>query len=443
MSASESHFDVKRRILVADDEEAFAAATARILTRQADFECSTVHSVDEAIQAIKANPYDLVLTDMRMPGRDGIDLVREVSRRWPQLPVVVMTGHAQDFPYMSLVEEGVADFVIKPFDAEELAAKLLRIFRERDQIATLLEDIDRLKKLSVSRALSEQKYRSLFQYSMNGMVLLNPTDLTVEEVNEAFSRLLDAEAEAIEGTSLVERMSENDALRFRAALEHFRTTGQGTLADIAIATETGDTALTDVSMSFVTLESGTMLMLMFKDVTEQREMQRQISDMATKDSLTGLFNHRMLFVELDAAINRCRRDGTAYTLMYLDLDNFKSCNDTHGHQTGDALLKSVGEIILNSIRGERDRGFRYGGDEFGVLFGGIGADVAAKVAERIRQDFDHSDSYGTSMSIGIAPLMDGMDANEWLRSADEALYAAKNSGKNSVVVSEGTAVENS
>lgn len=441
MSDSNLDPERKRHILITDDDHAIAASTARVLTRSINCECTTVHSVDDAISAIEAGEFDALLTDMVMPERSGLELVREVVQRWPRLPIVVMTGCAEDFSYMDLMKEGAADFIPKPFNPEELAAKFVRLFREKDSMEQLLADLDRLRKLNVAQALSERKYRSLFQYGMNGMVLVSLEDLEIEEVNDAFFDLLGKPVDAPLPPTLSDMLDENDALRFRAALSHFRTTGQGTLAGLSFKTDETEPIVVDVSMSFVTLENGPMLMLMCKDVTEQREMQQKISDMATKDELTGLFNYRMLFVEIDAAIGRARYEQKSAALIYIDLDNFKTCNDTHGHQVGDTLLKSVGEIIQKHIRGAADRGFRYGGDEFAVLLSGIEVDIAMRVADRIRVEFDQIDGYGTSMSIGVAALEDDITGEEWLRRADAALYASKHAGKNQVSLAPNEPVE--
>ena len=432
MNAQNENSFANRRILVCDDETSVAAATARLLNRALGSECVTVHSADEAIEKLEAETFDALITDMAMPGRPGIELVREVVERWPRMPVMAMTGFANDFPFMDLMKEGAVDFVIKPFHGQELAAKFVRLFREHDAMQALLNDIDRLRQLNVAQALSERKYRSLFQYSMNGLVLVSPDTLDIEEANEAFFELLGKTREGFKLNTLDQILTSNDALRFKAALDHFRKTGHGTLAGFSLQVEEDEPIEVDASLSFVTLESGPMLMLMFKDMTEHRQMQQKLSDLATKDDLTGLYNYRMVFVELEVAIERAKREGQQAAFMFIDLDNFKKCNDTHGHQIGDELLKSVGQIIQNHIRGAADRGFRYGGDEFGVLLNGIGTDIAMKVADRIRAEFEHIEGYGTSMSIGVSPFEEGINGEEWLRRADAALYEAKNAGKNQV-----------
>ena len=115
------------------------------------------------------------------------------------------------------------------------------------------------------------------------------------------------------------------------------------------------------------------------------------------------------------------------------MDNFKHCNDTFGHQVGDQLLANVGGVIKSSIRTTiSDVGFRCGGDEFSVILDGTNLQGALVVAERMLEEFRNSETYGTSMSIGLAGLAPGMTPAKLIKQADTALYKAKAEGKDTV-----------
>jgi diguanylate cyclase (GGDEF)-like protein len=125
--------------------------------------------------------------------------------------------------------------------------------------------------------------------------------------------------------------------------------------------------------------------------------------------------------------------GAPLALLMIDLDNFKRCNDTNGHQTGDTLLKSVGDVIKKSIRiTAYDEGFRCGGDEFAVLLHNFSPSGFVVVAERMQHEFDKVERFGTTMSIGVAEYRPGMNSGELIEAADKALYAAKAMGKNAI-----------
>jgi diguanylate cyclase (GGDEF)-like protein len=118
----------------------------------------------------------------------------------------------------------------------------------------------------------------------------------------------------------------------------------------------------------------------------------------------------------------------------MDLDNFKQCNDTYGHQTGDEVLRTLGGIIRRSVRAHTDEGFRFGGDEFAVILFGATAEVGGNIAERMRAEFVAGSTYGTTISIGVVQYARPKSASEFIGQADEALYAAKANGKNTIVV---------
>src|SRR5690606_8688919 len=103
-----------------------------------------------------------------------------------------------------------------------------------------------------------------------------------------------------------------------------------------------------------------------------------------------------------SSVRRAAADGVPLSLVMIDLDNFKRCNDTHGHQAGDELLRSLGALIQHSIRTATDEGFRIGGDEFAVLMHGADVETAAVVAERLRREFAGGEVHGTTLSIGVA-----------------------------------------
>ena len=161
--------------------------------------------------------------------------------------------------------------------------------------------------------------------------------------------------------------------------------------------------------------------------------------LARVDSLTGLLNRRSLDEILSNEIGRHSRYGGSFSLIILDLDLFKSFNDTFGHLAGDELLRQIGAIMKNTVR-EADQAFRYGGDEFAILLPQTSPDAALKVAERIRQQTFATveiESKPISISLGVASWpADGLSPEEVLASADAALYQAKKSGGNHTVCSQ-------
>ena len=171
----------------------------------------------------------------------------------------------------------------------------------------------------------------------------------------------------------------------------------------------------------------------------QRKME-EVADMATIDELTGLFNRRALFSRLAEEHSRAERYGQGFSLLLIDIDDFKNVNDEHGHQVGDGILKGLGAFLRQNLRGS-DFPARYGGEEFLCLLPSTDVEQAVQVGNKIRQLLSESTlsskkkgvSLQVTISIGIAAFAPDDDIDTLIKRADDALYLAKRQGKNRVV----------
>jgi diguanylate cyclase (GGDEF)-like protein len=163
--------------------------------------------------------------------------------------------------------------------------------------------------------------------------------------------------------------------------------------------------------------------------------QRALEMRAMSDTLTGLHNRALLASTLEQAMEQSRRSGTPMTLLALDLDAFKTINDTMGHAAGDTVLQGVAEILRTRIR-RSDRAFRLGGEEFLVFLYGTDEDQGRQVAEDLRCAVETRPlvpGRPVTVSIGIAAFQGEKDRDAWLKRCDENLYGAKARGRNVVV----------
>ncbi|MFI2629370.1 putative bifunctional diguanylate cyclase/phosphodiesterase [Streptomyces collinus] len=176
------------------------------------------------------------------------------------------------------------------------------------------------------------------------------------------------------------------------------------------------------------------LVVTLRDVTEQRQLEHELTQRAFHDALTGLPNRALLLERTERALRRGHRESTTTCLLFIDLDDFKIVNDTLGHSVGDRLLCAVAERLSGTLR-RTDTAARLGGDEFAVLVEDadqpIDAEVlAAHVVRTLSRPFHLAvESVSVSASVGVATARDSTDAGELLALADLALYAAKASGK--------------
>lgn len=171
---------------------------------------------------------------------------------------------------------------------------------------------------------------------------------------------------------------------------------------------------------------------------KRRAAERQLSQTATRDSLTDLPNRRLLFDEGLREIDRAVRNHSPLSVLMVDIDNFKQLNDRFGHATGDQVLKRIAEVIRHELR-HQDLPARYGGEEFAVLLPDTPVEGAAQLAEKLRQriadeffDSFQRDAFAVTVSVGCAQHAEGNKFNQLLGTADEALCRAKAGGRNRV-----------
>ena len=166
-----------------------------------------------------------------------------------------------------------------------------------------------------------------------------------------------------------------------------------------------------------------------------RRSQAQLARLVTQDSLTNVLNARAFADRLGQELDRNRRYPRPLALMYMDLDNFKVINDTHGHQTGDAVLRLVADAMRSSVR-QADVVGRLGGDEFAVLMPETDAPLADAAAKRLvvglRTVFKGTPTVTASIGVVSCAATDA-STDDLLRRADQAMYDAKKSGKDRVV----------
>ena len=200
----------------------------------------------------------------------------------------------------------------------------------------------------------------------------------------------------------------------------------------------GDQFAEKLTVSALTNESGltTHYVYLLSDITESKQQQQQLEQLAHYDPLTNLPN-RVLFADrFSQVIAHCKRTSNQLAVCFLDLDDFKSVNDTHGHDMGDQLLMEVAKRIKTVLR-EGDTASRQGGDEFTLLLGGIKSiahceQILSRIQNALALPYvisEHKFEISASLGVTLYPT-DNADLGTLLRHADQAMYQAKSAGKN-------------
>ncbi len=257
--------------------------------------------------------------------------------------------------------------------------------------------------------------------------------------------LCDVMMPVIDGFEVSRRIKSDTSLPF---IPIILVTAKDTAEDIVEGLEAGADDYISKPYNFKELEARVRAMLRIKRLQDELDQKNRELEVANKrlrklsitDGLTGLFNHRHVHELLRDEWERSLRSGEPVGVAMLDLDRFKSINDTYGHPTGDVVLYETARIISETAR-EIDMVGRYGGEEFIAILPNTDEEAAAHFAERVREQVeahlyrDEDNEIRMTVSCGVASApREGIESPEaLLKMADEALYSAKTSGRNRVI----------
>lgn len=415
------------KILLADDD-----VTIRFLMQaaleQAGFEVVLASNGEEAIQLFNTSTPDMVMLDVEMPQMNGYQVCTYLRKQiGNELPIIMVTGMDDVQSIDHAFEVGATDFIAKPINWNLINYRLLYLRR------AYLNLLDLKNANARSKAIFSAIPDTMFILDNEGHIV----DTQSSSDKKAF---LDFQT----GDNLNRRMPENIT---RAHLEAAgRARKYGTVEHFEYQLNDENNREKFYESRVLTIDSDEILCLV-RDITERKDSENRIFRLAYFDSLTGLPNRQSFIDRLKREIKRAKYVGSKLAILFLDLDGFKSINDTMGHNTGDVILQWAADRLQSSTRssdfvsrsnttGSEIELARLGGDEFTVVIPNlIRAEDALTLAHRIRETMRHpfrldSRDVVLTTSIGIALYPDdGEDVEALLKHADTAMYHAKTEGR--------------
>ncbi|MFL0801305.1 MAG: EAL domain-containing protein [Agarilytica sp.] len=289
-----------------------------------------------------------------------------------------------------------------------------------------------------------EKYRSIYEYSLEGMFRITARGKLLA-CNPAFANLMGVATESV----LIESInkisdyipaSKSDLNKIIAIIgQDGHVFGYETVCRRVDGTEFWGA----IYAKFMNdPKFGRVIDASIVDITDKKESEEKLTFMASHDLLTGLANRVGFRKKLDQAVRVSCESGRVHSLLFMDLDQFKVVNDTSGHSAGDELLKQLSVLFKKHLR-DADTIARLGGDEFSILLFDCQLPLASEIAERLRDEVSEHRFYwnekvfSVGVSIGIVPIdQNVVSAEELMRLADTACYAAKDAGRNRVIVHE-------
>ena len=431
----------KTSLLVIEDNVDTRQLVSRILA--ARFNIDTAEDGEQGLKLWRKNDYTLVLLDVMLPGMSGNQVLDVIMEEDSAQSVVIMTANHT----MELAEElmlnGATDFITKPFRAEQLRNVCESVARREDFIISNLQFANKVESLNSSR----EQYKKVSEQHQNLLDQLG--SVIIELDGQGNICFLNKAWEKLTGYS-IDESNQRSLLYFiepPSSDEPQISNEIKTLLMGNISSHSFEFRLKNKFNEELWVEARFEVRLGNKhkkgcvsgtidNVTLRKKAQNDLEYLAMHDGLTGLFNRLYFESELKQYTAMAARGNGPHALLYLDLDRFKVINDTLGHHHGDMVLKNISSLIKTRLR-KSDFFSRIGGDEFALLLPNTKQKTALTLAINICKLLDdyqckiEGKIFKVNCSIGIAEIIgDQYPADEYMKQADIALYAAKKQGRN-------------
>lgn len=452
------------RVLVVDDIPAnVKLLEARLMADYFDVLCA--NSGAEALEILDLHMVDIVLLDVMMPEMDGFEVCRRIKAN-PQtmhIPVVMVTALDQVSDRVMGLQAGADDFLTKPLNDMALITRVKSLVR----IKMMTDELRSRASTSEQLGLDDGSIMKKLLHHEGGRVLLvddmrSSSERVRKQVRRQFELLFENDSQMAMRRCADEDLDcvlvnlgtqTFDALRLCAQLRSLESTRM--LPILVLADESDERRIMralDLGVNDYVrqpVDQNELLARIKTQVLRKRYLDalrdsiQHTMELAIMDGLTKLYNRRYMTSHLTSLLIAAKDKEKPLSVLLMDIDHFKSVNDTHGHDAGDEVLQEFSNRIRKNTRGI-DLVCRYGGEEFVVIMPDTDHSLATVVAERIRKKVCEKpfiihkgrEMLDVTVSIGLASVENGMEAQDHLlKRADNALYQAKESGRNRVVVS--------
>jgi two-component system, cell cycle response regulator len=463
-------------ILVIDDDEEDLMLIRHLFTKtKLKVNVEEVTDCRRGVEKIKTEDFDCALIDYNLPDAKGLEVIeqlREVGGK--EIPLIVLTGMGNETMATEVMKKGAADYVSKNGLNGDILERSIRN-------AVQIHEFQRQAKIAESALLEREKqYRTIIE-TVSDIIIRLDVDKKIEFVNPAI-RFFGYEPAEMVGQPIKQFVEKVVGVDYDDELiSQIATRGVGPMATTNLEVNflvKKDSTLWEQNKSVpvlmdafglwdvpdeIVFNSGSEknflgTLCIARNITEFKAIEKELlssqarlievveelKELATKDALTGIANRRFFDEYLEKEWKRAQRDQAPFSIVMIDLDFFKTYNDTYGHQKGDSCLKEVATTIDEAMKRPADMAARYGGEEFALVLPETNSGGAVSLAEGIRKsiydlNLKHKNSSCESrvtVSMGVATMKVDKESefSKLISKADKALYAAKDSGRNRLSV---------
>ena len=423
------------RLVLVEDNLADARLVEEMLLGGSgdEFELTRLSRLSEARSHLSSDGAACVLLDLTLPDAVGLEGVEALRAEFAEIPIVIITGLDDEDTALKALHAGAQDYLIKGQIRGDAVRRAVRYAVERKRGEVEVAKLGRQNELILNSA-------------GEGICGLDASG-RISFANPAAARMLGWQADDLIGMAIHDVAHGTDPVEAGHAdgdcpVHLSLREGEVRAIDEDVFRRSNGTTFPVECTSTPIIERGQLLgaVVTFNDITERKRFETQLQYLADHDALTGLFNRHRFEEELTRQLAQSAHYGGGGALLILDLDNFKYVNDAFGHHAGDELIRSIAGLLNRRLR-SADAISRLGGDEFGILLGGVdGAEarsVATNLLDLVR---GHASIVGDqalriTASIGLTALdRPELTPQQLLVEADVAMYEAKDAGRDRVSV---------
>jgi len=385
------------------------------------------------------NDIDLIVSDINMPKMNGLrmcELIKEINN---DIPIVITSAHNDTNFLKKAIEVGVSTYAMKPIDLYQLIESITKAMEPIFLKRKLME-----LNLSLESKIEQEinKIKSILDAQDNIIIVTNKERIT--NVNKkfleffgfkSFNEFIDSEKNIFD---FFEEefgfITKNQIVKQESWLKYIKDLPEIDRI-VKIKNHLEEEKIFTINVDYYENKEH-YYVFSLTDITQLKEKSNLLEYQASHDKLTGLFNRNKFDEIYSKEIKRSKRYSNNLSIILFDIDNFKTINDTFGHQIGDEVLKEMSQIISHCIR-EQDIPVRWGGEEFLVLLPHTNLEGSQTVAQKIKiaivEHLFTELNLNITASFGVTQLAENDTEDSLILRSDKFLYEAKNTGKNKVI----------
>ena len=389
-------------ILIVDNDQPIVEFLVNLLKNH-QYKVHFVATGEDALETLKKIKIDIILLDLLMSQMGDFEVIQSLkcNPNTVDIPIIFIDGNSNKNNIIKAFELGAVDYLIKPFNIPELLARV------KNHLT--------LNKKQLQLQQSKEELNTIVTHLFDGIIIVNKEG-NVLFVNPAAAQMLNKKVSELINYSL------GIPILLQKSVE------------IEIIAPDNTIGIAELTTNKTQWQGQDVYLISLRDITQRKNLER----LASTDTLTKLDNRRRFFDVIKQEFNRSLRYQTTFSVISIDVDNFKLINDSYGHPVGDKALLSVVKEISDHLRNV-DYFARLGGDEFMILLPETTKKQAIKVAKRISNTFcqfsltHEQNTIPITLSIGIDSYQKGDQIyDDVLKRVDHALYQAKEKGKNQI-----------